>query len=81
MAVADAPDRHEHHGEASILCGDGVALFRARPFPDCGACHRRRSSTHAARIADQAPRPRAVGMPCSFKPAAMARRLVSPVGL
>jgi hypothetical protein len=37
-----------------------------------------RSSTRATCTADHLPRPRAVGMPCSFNPAAMARRLVFP---
>jgi hypothetical protein len=36
------------------------------------------SSTRWTCTADHAPAPRAVGMPCAFRPSAMARRVVAP---
>ena len=58
------------------------SLYRHRPLAAIYAALKtkgsRRSSTRATCTADHSPSPRAVGMPCSFSPAEMARRVVAP---
>ena len=40
--------------------------------------HQFRASTRMTCVADQVPVPRAVGMPCSFRPVAMSRNDIAP---